>query len=688
MSWLSPIPAIIAACIAVPALVILYFLKLRRRDVEVSTTLLWKKAIQDLQANAPFQRLRRNILLLLQLIILAAALVAIAQPQWNAAASPGSKIVLLIDRSASMATKDESEPDAKPGAGPVLSRLDRARLDALRAIDSLRAPSLFGVSEPDQAMVIAFDTIAEVVQPFTADKVRLRAAIESIEPTDALTNLDEAMRLAGAYAKPVQVENRGLVVQPGPPVELFSDGMIRDAGRLVLPPETRITYHALGRAETPNYAITAMRAERSYDEPGLVSIFVGLLSTDPAPRSIDVELAIDGVASAARAVEMPAATDAGPGTSGIVFKLNRTQGASISVRIAADDALASDNTGRIALAPAKRVAVALVGEGDLFIASALESLPLSKLDRLTPRAYESLIAAGKGGDYDIYVMSGWAPAAGKEKPALPPGRFLIFGAIPPIEGLTALPAPEESKADVIIDWDRRHPSLAQVDLSSLILSRPLTMRAGESVRVMAQASRGPAIVEVNAGGARAIVAAFDPMETNWPFDVNFIVFLAMSIRDLAGDSGTSAVASLLPGETLSTRVPAGATGVTLLGPESLRVSLPPAADGTVSYGPLRRAGEYTLRWDGPAGATDMVIGGSPQRTIPVNLFDPHESAIDSRTVLALPTGDVQAVNRDEARPGASARDRRATRPLWPWLILAALAVLMLEWFIYHRKVRI
>ena len=71
MTWLTPMLMGVAAAVALPTLVILYFLKLRRRDLEVSTTLLWKKSIQDLQANAPFQRIRRNILLLLQLMALA-----------------------------------------------------------------------------------------------------------------------------------------------------------------------------------------------------------------------------------------------------------------------------------------------------------------------------------------------------------------------------------------------------------------------------------------------------------------------------------------------------------------------------------------------------------------------------------------------------------------------------------------
>src|SRR5437763_9598837 len=103
MNWL---PALAAAALAIPALLILYFLKLRRREMAVSSTLLWKKAIQDLQVNAPFQKLRRNLLLLLQLMLLCFLLLAFSRPVTNYRPPPGKVSVILIDRSASMSAKD------------------------------------------------------------------------------------------------------------------------------------------------------------------------------------------------------------------------------------------------------------------------------------------------------------------------------------------------------------------------------------------------------------------------------------------------------------------------------------------------------------------------------------------------------------------------------------------------------
>ena len=67
MGFLAPL-ALLWLLLLVPAIVLLYLLKLRRREVVVSSIMLWTRLLQEAQANAPFQKLRRHLLLLLQLL--------------------------------------------------------------------------------------------------------------------------------------------------------------------------------------------------------------------------------------------------------------------------------------------------------------------------------------------------------------------------------------------------------------------------------------------------------------------------------------------------------------------------------------------------------------------------------------------------------------------------------------------
>src|SRR5947209_19835155 len=86
----------------VPAIVLLYLLKLKRRSVTVSSVLLWSRLLKDVQANAPFQKLHRNLLLLLQLLIVALAIFALARPFLRVHGLGGESVVLLLGGSASM----------------------------------------------------------------------------------------------------------------------------------------------------------------------------------------------------------------------------------------------------------------------------------------------------------------------------------------------------------------------------------------------------------------------------------------------------------------------------------------------------------------------------------------------------------------------------------------------------------
>src|SRR5206468_2042612 len=105
--------------------------------------------------NSPFQRLKYSLLLLIQLLLIALMAFAIARPYLAHASLDRSQTILMLDTSASMATRDA-------GAGNLHSRLEAAIEDATEKINSMRSQ--------DEAMVMAFDQDLRQLTKFTSDR--------------------------------------------------------------------------------------------------------------------------------------------------------------------------------------------------------------------------------------------------------------------------------------------------------------------------------------------------------------------------------------------------------------------------------------------------------------------------------------------------------------------------------------
>ena len=154
----------------VPALVLLYFLKLRRREEPISSTFLWKRAVQDLQVNAPFQVAAAGACyLLLQLLVLALAIFALARPMIETTVPDETSLILLIDHSASMNAR---EGRSARGLEMAKEQADRAGTTAQSSTGSRWFS--FGSDTPQtRVMVIEFAERASVVAPFTTNTADL-----------------------------------------------------------------------------------------------------------------------------------------------------------------------------------------------------------------------------------------------------------------------------------------------------------------------------------------------------------------------------------------------------------------------------------------------------------------------------------------------------------------------------------
>ncbi len=181
--------------LAVPIL-LLYMLKLRRREVIVSSVHLWEQIMLDREANAPWQRLRRNLLLILQLIILGLVTLALSRPAVPTPSIATGSLVILLDASASMQAQDIS-PDRFSAAQEAVRNLIRDL-------------------EPDAQMtLILVDDHPKVIAAGDTDPTILLSALDASAPSNTVADWPTAAALAAGASQVLSEQSTTIFVTDG-----------------------------------------------------------------------------------------------------------------------------------------------------------------------------------------------------------------------------------------------------------------------------------------------------------------------------------------------------------------------------------------------------------------------------------------------------------------------------------------
>ncbi len=662
MTWLTPLTGLFLALAVIPPLLLLYFLKLRRKSQPIACTLLWKRSVDDLQANAPFQRIRWNILLLLQLLALILLILSVMQPRVQAGTPAGGRTVFLIDNSASMSATDG--PDG-------ITRLELAKRAAKERIEQMYTGGLFA-GAPGEAMIVAFSDRAEVFARFTNSRQQLLDAVDRIPQTHGETRIDEALKLARAFTTNVNPDEQAPVTD-GAYLELYSDGRISDLADQVLRNES-ITFHSVGAEQPDNIAIASIAAERPFDRPNSIEVFASLINFNRTEVICDVQLSVNGTARGIREVRVPAAEDDPStgvlvaGRNNIVFSpFEQPHSAVIEVANLREDDLKSDNIAQLVVPPPQPLSVALVtrhrAEKSL-LHMALEGLPMiERLDLMPPAQFEAIASGGQIDGYDVVVLDNVVPSQ------LPPGRYLTFAAAPP---LADSPINEYGRSDSpqhILDARDTHPVMRYVNLDDLVIYEARLVQPSDEVEVLAVATEGPVILSLRRGPLHVVHATFDILDTTWPFHFGYVTFLQNAIEFLGHSGEALTSVGFKPGQALTARLPAAASEIELRLPDGRTERLAPIDPAQLSWGPIIQTGLHVLTWAEP-GASNRQM-----RPLAVNLLSETEGHIAVQKEIEI---------GQERHTGRSADGARYI-PLWPWAIGLCLALLMIEWWMYHRK---
>lgn len=171
--------------ITIPLLILLYILKRKYREEVISSTLLWSEVYKNTRANTPWEKFRKNIMLLLQILIFLALILSLMKPFLNFGGKSYKNLIIVIDNTASMNIQYGNS-----------TRLEEAKRLSKELINSTK--------EETNTFIITFDNSPKLLQKEETNKEKITKAIESIEKTYYQGNISDSINFIKAIGQSIE----------------------------------------------------------------------------------------------------------------------------------------------------------------------------------------------------------------------------------------------------------------------------------------------------------------------------------------------------------------------------------------------------------------------------------------------------------------------------------------------------
>jgi Ca-activated chloride channel homolog len=508
------------------------------------------------------------------------------------------------------------------------SRFEAERTEVSRIIDAL---------EPGQTLsLLGLGAEPRVLAPRTSDRDVLRRALDTVQPSLLSANLPAALSLAASLAEG-HADTQVIVVASGAldrrqipagfPLALRFIGIGTAADNMAIAAlGTRMVEgHLTGLAQVANYG-----AER---------------------RTVTLDLRVDGTRFDTRLLPIDPGASANAEWDDLPLKSQV-----LEAHLVEPDALSIDNTAWSVVGGDRPTRVLLVSSGNIFLERAMALRPGVQVTRSGPSAYTPDVESGQA--YDLIVFDGYLPTT------LPNGASLLV--IHPPNGNALVPTGQEVPVSRVGTAREDDPLLADVSLAGVHVNRARHLGLPAWADSVLESPETPLLVRGEPGGQRVAVLAFDVHESDLPLQPAFPV-LVQHLLDWLVPSGSVATPTIRAGEAAALVPLPEAQSVDVITPSGrqVRVAPPfPAAAMTDTNTP----GIYqVIQRDADGGETRSVFAA--------NFLEPSQSRLQAGQSVGIAPGGGKAV----------ANGLEAPREIWQLAAVAALIVLVGEWWAFQKQ---
>ena len=584
------IPAAAWYFLLILPLIIFYFLKLRRQRLEIPSLLLWQQVLEDSRVNSPFQKFKKNILLLIQLLILCLLVLAAMDP-FTIGSSSGAKLPVLVDCSASMGAVNKNGQ----------SRMELVKEKLKELIENKR--------EEQEFSIIAFSNTARRVCSFTSNRQILLESVKKLKVEDVEGNFEDALRLTQAMTKSSQFGE----------VLLYSDGNLADVPTFDL--SFKLNYQKIKNERLSNIGITKMSAVRSGESSWVVFIQINMNEFFKGGAELqifqnDEKIGSDKIFSGDKLSQR------------LSFRVDGSKSSVITAKLIPEnsDSLDVDNEAYLSLKLARPLFVYINDSMDLVknIVANISGV------RLVPPTSDivDLVITDKKEDFEIDAKT-----------------MMSFKVIP--DDLKPFLTTESTQSK-IIDWDRTDLILQHTSLDDVLLmetvkfkndSKPLEIEK-KAYEILSYGEKAPVILKKNLGNKTDYYLFFHYHASTLPYKIAFPIMITNTVNKALADAGLS--------EKSGNKT--GTFPETFLKPETEYSVISPGGktEKTKSNERGLISGIAALK----SGAYEIIEGKEAVTTVGISLLSPLETSLEKLNSVKFNEISVK-VNEEEAQTDKS-----------------------------------
>ena len=589
MLWSVP-HALLLLAGAVPLILFLHSLKPKGFKVSTTTLFLWERVLKEQPlATRLGWLLRKNLLMILQIVAAAILIAALADPALLHFGAMSGDTVMVIDLSASMKAKGSSG-----------DRFEAARREFLSSIDHL--------ASDQKMMVIGAGVEPRLLLPFTSDKRRLRELARSLNATDAPGRVKEALLFAQAFLK------RGSADR----VVVISDGAF-DGAEDYSAAAAHLRFIKVDGGKD-NVGIVGFELRRHPERPSQVEVMVHVKNFMAKAIRVPLALTMGEKTLIQETVEVEP-----EGRRILIYPIDGALAGALGARLEIDDDFVTDNRAYSVISDGPPVRLLYVGPGNPFLTNLFRFFPHVQVSTL--QHWEQHSAAL---EYDAVIFDR-VPV-----PALTQGNFIFINTLPPnlplrLTGTTI-------KNPKVVSPVAKHPVTDGLSLGDLYVQESLGLALTGNGAILARSSESPLLVAVEKGKLRALVIGFDLMGSDLPLRVAFPVLFHNAFEWFQPQRLEFPARSVHSGSPIALRLPAADGDIEVTAPSGKKESLKPVANPLI-FAETFEAGFYSYKSTGTEGR------------FAVNLFDERESQIIPRVNWATAAATTASSGNEKLEAG-------------------------------------